>query len=78
MRAIGIPSCVTLGGLATWPELSISSLIVEVDWSNLKEVSIKILETHGKIFFDFDLEKVREIVDIKHHVSQMIQIFNLS
>jgi hypothetical protein len=78
MSAVGVPSCVTLGGLATWPELSITSLIVEVDWSNLKEVSNKILETHGKKISVFDLKKVREVVDIKHHVNQMIQIINQS
>ncbi len=78
MSAIGIPSCITRGGLDTWPEFSNSSLIVEVDWSNLKEVSNRILEIHGEKISDSELERVREVVSIKHHVNQMIQIVNKS
>jgi hypothetical protein len=76
MSAIGIPSFVTQGGLDTWPEFLINSLIVEVDWSNLTEVAHKILEMNEKSISNFDLDQAKKIIDIQNHVNQMMQILN--
>jgi len=76
MSAIGIPSFVTQGGLDTWPEFLINSLIVEVDWSNLTEVAHKILEMNEKSISNFDLDQAKKIIDIQNHVNQMMQIIN--
>ena len=74
MMALGIPSCVTKGGLDTWPELSKNSMITEVIWSNLDQTAEKIFETHMRVHENSDFISARRIVSIDGHIDQLVQI----
>ena len=77
MAAIGVPSCVTEGGLETWPEFSQNSLITEVDWNDLNKTAETIVELHKKNLSELDLIKVRNLVSINNHINQLIEITSL-
>ena len=77
MAAIGVPSCVTEGGLETWPEFSQNSLITEVDWNDLHKTAETIVDLHNKNLSELDLIKVRNLVSINNHINQLIEITSL-
>jgi len=74
MIALGIPSCVTKGGLNTWPEFIDHSMITEVVWSNLDQAAEKIFETHLRTYQNSDYISSRKLVSIDQHIDQLIQI----
>ena len=73
MAAIGVPSCVTEGGLETWPEFSQNSLITEVDWRDLNKTADTIIELHKKNLSELDLIRVRNLVSVNNHINQLLE-----
>jgi len=73
MCAIGIPSIVTLGGLATWPELAETGLVQEVDWSKINEVAIAIRLSQSFTISPTVLTSVRKLVDINRQIESILQ-----
>ena len=73
MAAIGVPSCVTEGGLETWPEFSQNSLIIEVDWRDLNKTADTIIELHKKNLSELDLIRVRNLVSVNNHINQLLE-----
>jgi glycosyltransferase involved in cell wall biosynthesis len=73
MCAIGVPSIVTSGGLATWPELAETGLVREVDWSNIEEVVIAIRSSQSLTISPAVLSNVRKIVDINRQIESLLQ-----
>jgi hypothetical protein len=78
MAAIGIPSCVTIGGLETWPEFLHNSLINEVDWDDLHKTADTIAQLHKSNLSDVDLIKVRKLVTIENHIQQLLEYTSLT
>lgn len=72
MAAVGVPSCVTKGGLATWPEFSNTAIVKELEWSNLNEAAQIILNCSQMQFADFELEKIRDFISIKNHINTLL------
>lgn len=72
MAAVGVPSCVTKGGLATWPEFGNSTIVKEIEWANLSEAAQIILNCSRIQFSDLELEKVRDFVSIKNHINTLV------
>jgi len=71
MAAVGVPSCVTKGGLATWPEFSNNAIVKEIEWANLSEAAQIILNCSRIQFSDLELEKVRDFISIKNHINTL-------
>lgn len=72
MAAVGVPSCVTKGGLATWPEFSNNEIVKEIEWVNLSEAAQIILNCSQIQFSDLELEKVRDFISIKNHINTLV------
>jgi glycosyltransferase involved in cell wall biosynthesis len=72
MAAVGVPSCVTKGGLATWPEFSNNAIIREIEWANLIEASQIILNCSQTQFSDFELEKIRNFISVNNHIDTLL------
>jgi len=72
MAAVGVPSCVTKGGLATWPEFSNNEIVKEIEWANLSEAAQIILNCSQIQFSDLELEKVRDFISIKNHINTLV------
>jgi glycosyltransferase involved in cell wall biosynthesis len=72
MAAVGVPSCVTKGGLATWPEFSNNAIIREIEWANLIEASQIILNCSQTQFSDFELEKIRNFISVNTHIDTLL------
>lgn len=64
MASLGIPSLVTEDGLSTWPELSGSDLIYQVNWNNKSQVVGKILEASSARISQEEISSVRSLFDI--------------
>jgi glycosyltransferase involved in cell wall biosynthesis len=64
MASLGIPSLVTENGLSTWPELSGSDLIYQVDWNNKSQVVGKILEASSARIPQEAISDMRSLFDI--------------
>jgi hypothetical protein len=71
MASVGVPSCVTKGGLATWPEFSNNAIVKEIEWANLNEAAQIILNCSRIQFSDLELEKVRDFISIKNHINTL-------
>jgi len=74
MAAIGVPSCVTKGGLETWPEFLQNPLITEVDWHDLNKTASTILRLQPNNILEDDIIKIRQLVTINNHINQLIKI----
>jgi glycosyltransferase involved in cell wall biosynthesis len=74
MCALGFPSIVTSGGLATWPEFTKSKFIQEVDWSNIEEVEYAIKSLSDVDIPGSEIARVRELVDIKNQVKKLMAL----
>jgi len=72
MASVGVPSCVTKGGLATWPEFSNNEIVKEIEWVNLSEAAQIILNCSQIQFSDLELEKVRDFISIKNHINTLV------
>jgi hypothetical protein len=72
MAAVGVPSCVTKGGLATWPEFSNNAIIREIEWANLIEASQIIINCSQTQFSDFELEKIRNFISVNNHIDTLL------
>jgi len=72
MAAVGVPSCVTKGGLATWPEFSNNEIVKEIEWVNLSEAAQIILNCSQIQFSDLELETVRDFISIKNHINTLV------
>lgn len=72
MAAVGVPSCVTKGGLATWPEFSNNEIVKEIEWANLSEAAQIILNCSQIQFSDLELETVRDFISIKNHINTLV------
>lgn len=72
MAAVGVPSCVTKGGLATWPEFSNNEIVKEIEWVNLSEAAQIILNCSQIQFSNLELEKVRDFISIKNHINTLV------
>ena len=76
MSALGVPSLVSKGGLLTWPDLVESKLIREVDWSDLEAVAQALIDKSKTHVNDFELNRVRQIVDIENQISKLLNNLN--
>ena len=72
MACFGVKSFVTKGGVDTWPELVKGGMIYEVDWSIAQSAISTILENGASAKVP-EIDKVRELVDIKNNLNK---IFN--
>lgn len=76
MSALGVPSLVSKGGLHTWPDLVGSKLFREVDWMELEAVAQALIDKSKIQVNDFELNRVRQIVDIENQVSKLLNTLN--
>ena len=72
MAAIGTPSIVTKGGLETWPEFLQTTLVTEVNWSDLHQTSEKILQVASKQISESEFISSRNFISIFNHLNQLI------
>lgn len=72
MACFGVISFVTKGGVDTWPELIKGGMIYEVDWSIAQSAISTILENGASAKVP-EIDKARELVDIKNNLNK---IFN--
>jgi glycosyltransferase involved in cell wall biosynthesis len=72
MASVGIPSILTKSGLLTWPEFLHNPLFVEVDWSDNIETVQKICESHTTQVTDSELSRIRTIISVENHTSQLL------
>ena len=75
MACVGIPSIVTKNGLGTWPEFKGSPLFIEVDWNNTQEVINSIINYKANDLILDEIDRIKNLVDIKLHVAKMIDAF---
>lgn len=75
MACVGIQSIVTKNGLGTWPEFKGSSLFIEVDWNNTQEVINSIINYKANDLILDEIDRIKNLVDIKLHVAKMIDAF---
>ena len=72
MASVGVPSFVTKNGLLTWPEFLHNPLFVEVDWSDTIGTVQKICDSYTTRVTDSELSRVREIISVENHTSQLL------
>jgi hypothetical protein len=69
MACLGIPSIVTVGGTGTWPELQSRGIFLEVDWSNIEGVLLKIRDLNA--ISKEDKKICRQIIDIRSNLEKI-------
>jgi glycosyltransferase involved in cell wall biosynthesis len=76
MAYLNIPSMVTAGGAANWPELKDGNLIYEVNWENEKSV----IEVISKIYLSGSNRSVpiefREAVSVERNINEHLALLN--
>jgi glycosyltransferase involved in cell wall biosynthesis len=73
MCAMGVPSVVTAGGLATWPELSHCGLVQEVDWSDIKEIERVIRLSQLVELSVSEQTRITQLVDINRQIERYLK-----
>jgi glycosyltransferase involved in cell wall biosynthesis len=76
MACFGVISFVTKGGVDTWPELVKSGMIYDVDWS-IAQSAISTIFEHGVSAKVPEIDKVREVVDIKNNLNKIFDAAGL-
>ena len=73
MAAVGVPSCVTKGGLVTWPEFLDNPIITEIDWLRLNEAAKSILACSQIRISELQLQQIRDLISIKNHTNRIME-----
>lgn len=76
MACFGVKSFVTKGGVDTWPELVKGGMIYEVDWSTAQRAISTILENGASAKVP-EIDKARELVDIKNNLNKIFSAAGL-
>jgi hypothetical protein len=76
MACVGVPSFVTMGGLHTWQDLESSQIFIEVNWNNLEETAIKIVEVSKYNFSDIEVSNLRDKINISNHIYHLLDRFS--
>jgi hypothetical protein len=75
MASVGVQSCVTQGGLDTWPEFRNHPLIKEINWFNLNEAAKSILLFSQIQVSTTDILQVRDLININNHLKVLTDSF---
>ena len=73
MAAVGVSSCVTKGGLVTWPEFLDNPIITEIDWLRLNEAAKSILACSQIRISELQLQQIRDLISIKNHTNRIME-----
>ena len=75
MASVGVQSCVTKGGLTTWPEFRNHTMIKEIDWLNLNEAAQTIHMCSQMQVSDLEIMRLKDLINIKNHLKILTDSF---
>lgn len=68
MAVLGIPSMVTKGGAANWPELTYFGLVQEIEWENSESISSGIEKCKKINLQKIDFQQIVKSIDIERNL----------